>query len=318
MIRFQPPPGLRDDPALGVASGVLGAPLLTVKTSGDLWTPISLDRSYARRVQAAGYGDFLVQRAVRRAGHCNFTEQDEVLRALLDLTRWATEGVRPEGEDLTGDDLSGVGVRFTSPFDADDPLAPSRPLAAAATADRLAPLARGEVAHPLGPELGHAFVIGRAGPGLGSRGRGPSRQPMLSASASANADQAQPLPPPLASWKPIAPAASRPVRMASVVAMGSKSRSCRWIAPSRSCTPGTRPARAVAEAALEERIARDQRQRPHEGQPGDQAGLAAVAGVRDRAGHEEAEQGRRRGGRAERDCHAPMLAGAARRGVRAA
>ncbi|MCY3918446.1 MAG: hypothetical protein OXG38_01405 [Chloroflexi bacterium] len=125
VIRFQPPPGLRDDPALGVASGVLGAPLLTVKTSGDLWTPISLDRSYARKVQAAGSGDFLVQRAVRRAGHCNFTEQDEVLRALLDLTRWVTEGVRPEGEDLTGDDLSGAGVRFTSPFDADDPLAPA-------------------------------------------------------------------------------------------------------------------------------------------------------------------------------------------------
>ncbi len=123
-VRFEAPPGLRDDPALGVASGVLGAPLLTVKTSGDLWTPISLDRSYARKVQAAGYGDFLVQRVVRRAGHCNFTEQAEVLRALLDLTRWVTEGVRPDGEDLTGDDLSGAGVRFTSPFDDDDPLAP--------------------------------------------------------------------------------------------------------------------------------------------------------------------------------------------------
>ncbi len=124
VIRFQPPPGLRDDPALGVASGVLGAPLLTIKTSGDLWTPISLDRSYARKVRAAGYGDLLVQRAVRRAGHCNFSELEEILRALFDLVRWATEGVRPEGEDLTGDDLSGAGVRFTAPFDAGDPLAP--------------------------------------------------------------------------------------------------------------------------------------------------------------------------------------------------
>ncbi len=125
VLRFRPPPALRDDPALGVASGELGVPLLTIKTSGDLWTPISLDRSYARRVRAAGYGDMLVQRVVRRAGHCNFTEQSEVSRALLDLVRWVTDGVRPDGEDLSGDDLSGAGVRFTSPFDADDPLAPS-------------------------------------------------------------------------------------------------------------------------------------------------------------------------------------------------
>ena len=125
VLRSRPPPGLRDDPALGVASGALGVPLLTLKTSGDMWTPLSLDRSYARRVQAAGYSDLLVQRAVRRAGHCRFSELEEGLRALFDLTRWVTEGVRPDGEDLTGDDLSGAGVRFTSPFDDDDPLAPS-------------------------------------------------------------------------------------------------------------------------------------------------------------------------------------------------
>ena len=125
VLRSRPPPGLRDDPALGVASGALGVPLLTLKTSGDMWTPLSLDRSYARRVQAAGYSDLLVQRAVRRAGHCRFSEVEEGLRALFDLTRWVTEGVRPDGEDLTGDDLSGAGVRFTSPFDDDDPLAPS-------------------------------------------------------------------------------------------------------------------------------------------------------------------------------------------------
>ena len=125
VLRSRPPPGLRDDPALGVASGALGVPLLTLKTSGDLWTPISLDRSYGRRVRAAGDGDLLVQRAVRRAGHCRFSEVEEGLRALFDLTRWVTEGVRPDGEDLTGDDLSGAGVRFTAPFDDDDPLAPS-------------------------------------------------------------------------------------------------------------------------------------------------------------------------------------------------
>ena len=125
VLRFRAPAGLRTDPALGVASGRLEVPLLTLKTTGDLWTPLSLDRSYARKVIAAGYGDNLVQRAVRRSGHCNFSEIEEGLRALLDLVRWVTEGERPAGEDLTGDDLSAVGVAFTDPFDDDDPLAPA-------------------------------------------------------------------------------------------------------------------------------------------------------------------------------------------------
>ena len=124
ILRFRAPAGLRDDPGLGVASGRLDVPLLTVKTTGDLWTPISLDRAYARRVMAAGDGDNLVQRAVRRAGHCNFSEIDEGLRAFFDLVRWVTEGVRPAGEDLSGSDLRGAGVGFTDPFDEDDPLSP--------------------------------------------------------------------------------------------------------------------------------------------------------------------------------------------------
>ena len=300
VVRFQAPPGLRDDPALGVASGVLGAPLLTVKTTGDLWTPISLDRSYARRVQAAGYGDFLVQRAVRRAGHCKFTEQDEVLRALLDLTRWATEGVRPEGEDLTGDDLSGAGVRFTSPFDADDPLAPERPLAAAAAADRLAPVARGEVAHPLGPRTRPrvrdrpcAVPVAPAGPGAeppadAERQRQRERRPGPAAAAAVGVVEAD-----RAGGQQAGQDGERRGDGLEVAELQVD----RAVAQLHA---GDAPARAVAEAALEERIARDQRQRPHEGQPGDEAGLAAVAAVRDRAGHEEAEQGRpsRRPGRA--------------------
>jgi len=125
VLRFRSPAELRTDAALGVASGRLDVPLITLKTTGDLWTPLSLDRAYARRVDAAGNRDNLVQRVVRRAGHCNFSEIDEGLRGLLDLTRWVTEGVRPQGEDLIRDDLSGAGVDFTDPFDEDDPLAPS-------------------------------------------------------------------------------------------------------------------------------------------------------------------------------------------------
>ena len=112
----------RRDPALGVATGRLGVPLLTLKSTGDLWTPISLEASYRARVRAAGDEDNLVTRAVRRAGHCNFSPQ-EVLRAILDLQWWVESGERPAGDDLSGD-LRAAGVAFTNPFDRDDPLAP--------------------------------------------------------------------------------------------------------------------------------------------------------------------------------------------------
>ena len=121
VVRLASSPADRMNPAIGVASGRLKVPLLTVKGTGDLFTPISLDRSYLARVRSAGDEANLVMRAVRRSGHCRFTTP-EITRALLDLATWAREGQRPAGEDLSGD-LRDVGVAFTSSFDADDPLA---------------------------------------------------------------------------------------------------------------------------------------------------------------------------------------------------
>ncbi len=120
VIRFRAPAGARANPALGPATGRLGVPLLTLKGTGDLFTPISLDAAYARRVEAAGDRANLVQRAVRRAGHCDLSFA-EGLAAVIDVTRWLDEGLAPAGEDLTGD-LRAAGVAFTSPFDVDDPL----------------------------------------------------------------------------------------------------------------------------------------------------------------------------------------------------
>ena len=120
VVRLASAPADRMNPAIGVASGRLKVPLLTVKGTGDLFTPISLDRSYLARVRAAGDEGNLVMRAVRRSGHCRFTTP-EITRALLDLGSWARDGDRPAGEDLSGD-LGEVGVAFTSSFDADDPL----------------------------------------------------------------------------------------------------------------------------------------------------------------------------------------------------
>lgn len=106
-------------PEYGVPDGTLAVPLLTLHGTGDLFVPISMEQIYARAVRAAGNGDRLVQRAIRRPGHCTFTQQERE-RAFDDLTQWVTTGIKPAGEDLLGD-LSDAGRAFTNPLAADDP-----------------------------------------------------------------------------------------------------------------------------------------------------------------------------------------------------
>jgi len=78
-----------------------------------------MEQSYRRKVDAAGAGDLLVQRAIRRAGHCRFT-QDERTAAFDALASWVRDGTRPAGEDLLGD-LTDAGRPFTTPLLDDDP-----------------------------------------------------------------------------------------------------------------------------------------------------------------------------------------------------
>lgn len=110
----------RADPGVGAPSGRLEVPLLCMKTTGDLFTPIHLDRDYQRLVAESGGADQLVMRAYRRAGHCTFNAL-EVAAAVAEFTLWLDEGVRPAGEDLGGD-LAGAGAGFTVGWDAGDPL----------------------------------------------------------------------------------------------------------------------------------------------------------------------------------------------------
>ena len=112
----------RRDPGVGLSSGELRVPLLAMKTTGDLFTPIHLDRDYQRLVQESGWGSNLVIQTVRRAGHCTFSER-EALSAFTRIITWLSLGVTPAGDDLQGD-LALVGTRFTDPFDEDDPLRP--------------------------------------------------------------------------------------------------------------------------------------------------------------------------------------------------
>ena len=123
VIRFASESDRRHDPGVGIPTGELRVPLLAMKTTGDLFTPIHLDRDYQRMVQESGWERNLVVQAVRRAGHCTFSER-EALSAFTAVIAWLSFGFAPGGDDLQGD-LSEVGTRFTDPFDADDPLRPA-------------------------------------------------------------------------------------------------------------------------------------------------------------------------------------------------
>ena len=54
VVRVRSGAGRRSDPGVGVPSGRLEVPLLCLKTTGDLYTPIHLDGDYQRLVEGGG------------------------------------------------------------------------------------------------------------------------------------------------------------------------------------------------------------------------------------------------------------------------
>ncbi len=106
-------------PEFAPMTGKIQRPLLTLHDTGDLFVPISLEQSYRRTVDAAGSGDLLVQRAIRRAGHCAFSPEERV-QGFQDLVAWVEQGQKPGGDDLLGD-LSDIGRTYTTPLERNDP-----------------------------------------------------------------------------------------------------------------------------------------------------------------------------------------------------
>ena len=93
VARIAANPAYRDPatyPEFADFTGKIQRPLLTIHGTGDLFVPISLEQSYRRIVDAAGAGDLLVQRAIRRAGHCTFS-QEERIAAFEDLVKWVEQ-----------------------------------------------------------------------------------------------------------------------------------------------------------------------------------------------------------------------------------
>ncbi len=123
IYREPPDVSVRDakiNPALAPMTGRLRTPLLTIHTTGDAFVPFSLEQDYRRTVDAAGNGDMLVQRAIRRPDHCQFSEAERE-QSWDDLVRWVEQGVKPEGDDVLSPDLSKIGLRWTNPLLPGDP-----------------------------------------------------------------------------------------------------------------------------------------------------------------------------------------------------
>ena len=123
IIRVAADSNRRHDPGIGVPTGELRVPMLAIKTTGDLFTPIHLDRDYQRMLQESGWAHNLVVQTARRAGHCTFSER-EALAAFTRIITWLSLGFAPLGDNLQGD-LSAIGTKFTDPFDEEDPLRPT-------------------------------------------------------------------------------------------------------------------------------------------------------------------------------------------------
>ncbi|MBZ9713149.1 alpha/beta hydrolase [Deinococcus multiflagellatus] len=96
-------------------NGEFSVPVLTMHTTGDFYVPFRHQQLYRAAANAAGNGERLVQRAIRAAGHCEFTPA-ELVEAFTDLVKWEATGVKPAGDDVTTPSVvadPAYGCRFT-------------------------------------------------------------------------------------------------------------------------------------------------------------------------------------------------------------
>jgi hypothetical protein len=88
--------GLRWIPQI---NGEIKIPVVSIHTLGDLFVPFSMQQVYQKRVAAKGNGQWLVQRAIRGASHCDFTVAEQV-DAFEAMVVWERDGVKPTGDDV--------------------------------------------------------------------------------------------------------------------------------------------------------------------------------------------------------------------------
>ncbi|MEV0997018.1 DUF6351 family protein [Nonomuraea sp. NPDC050202] len=98
-------------------SGRIGVPVLSLHNLGDNFVPFSMEQHYRADVARHGRSALLVQRAIRAAGHCEFSAA-EAGTAWDDLVRWERTGKRPQGDDVSRPATvadPAYGCRFTDP-----------------------------------------------------------------------------------------------------------------------------------------------------------------------------------------------------------
>jgi pimeloyl-ACP methyl ester carboxylesterase len=111
-VYTSPVPGLADAINAGVAriagdpqsvrylkrnytpTGRLTIPMLTMHDTADGVVPLFHETAYAQVVAKRGKSANLVQRFVTRAGHVNFTPEEQ-FTAFLDLVKWVKLGIKP-------------------------------------------------------------------------------------------------------------------------------------------------------------------------------------------------------------------------------
>ena len=107
-----------------VIRGRLSIPVLSIHTLGDLFVPFSMEQIYAREAIARGRSEYLVSRATRAIGHCEFSPE-ELIETFDDLISWVDTGAQPAGDDIldaetVADPLFGCqfsrGTTATRPF----------------------------------------------------------------------------------------------------------------------------------------------------------------------------------------------------------
>ncbi len=77
----------------------ISVPVVTLHTLGDMYVPFSMEQIYKRRADALGTSKWLVQRAIRGVGHCDFTINEQV-SAFQAMTNWEQNGVAPAGDEV--------------------------------------------------------------------------------------------------------------------------------------------------------------------------------------------------------------------------
>ncbi|MCC4307588.1 alpha/beta hydrolase [Alcanivorax marinus] len=93
--------GLRSDGLrwIPVINGEFNIPVVSLQGLGDLYVPFRHGQIYRERAEANGNGGWLVQRAIRSPGHCDYTLEEQET-AFDDMINWEQNSIVPDGDDF--------------------------------------------------------------------------------------------------------------------------------------------------------------------------------------------------------------------------